>query len=275
MGFGALSHLPNKNLSQQLLKQIFDRYDIYDNTIYSDVVTVKITTKKIGNALGLRSKGTAYETRVVRKKLSQADKDTRKFFQGKSAVDTDDNRKLFMRAFICFIQKVFLLPNSTTNLVPADLTTIFDLETTRDRNWALHVHNFLLQDLKKAKQNNYVAIHGCVYVLMIIYFHETHFGKDSKEDEARPPWLGYWTGETLKNRLKQEKKHDAKDMLKKKNPTMRVPSSNRDSKSESESYESSSDSESSSSSETEPDFGSDSGQKLSTMFMKNHHHNKR
>ncbi|MED6160243.1 hypothetical protein PIB30_049667 [Stylosanthes scabra] len=37
MGFGALSHLPANNLDQQLLKQIYDRYDIHDNTIYSDV----------------------------------------------------------------------------------------------------------------------------------------------------------------------------------------------------------------------------------------------
>ncbi|MED6200600.1 hypothetical protein PIB30_086781 [Stylosanthes scabra] len=200
-------------------KNLFDHYDIYDNTIYSDAAAVKITTRKIGDALGLSSNGTAYDTRVVRKKLSQEDKDTHKFFQGKSAValqnlikstplDTDDNRKLFMRAFICFIQKVFLLPNSTTNITLIALPTIFDLETTRSRNWALHVHNFLLQELKKAKQNNSVAIHGCVYVLMIIYFHETHFVENSKEIEAQPPWLAYWTGKTLKNRLRQEKKHD-------------------------------------------------------------------
>ncbi|MED6223545.1 hypothetical protein PIB30_074951 [Stylosanthes scabra] len=36
MGLGALSYLPNKYLNQRLLKQIYDRYDIYDNTIYSD-----------------------------------------------------------------------------------------------------------------------------------------------------------------------------------------------------------------------------------------------
>ncbi|MED6142261.1 hypothetical protein PIB30_111954, partial [Stylosanthes scabra] len=36
MGFGALSYLPNEYLNQRLLRQIYDRYDIYDNTIYSD-----------------------------------------------------------------------------------------------------------------------------------------------------------------------------------------------------------------------------------------------
>ncbi|MED6151210.1 hypothetical protein PIB30_080294 [Stylosanthes scabra] len=57
MGFGALSHLPDKYLNQKLLKQIFDRYDIYDNTIYSDAAAVNITTDKIGHALGLSSRG--------------------------------------------------------------------------------------------------------------------------------------------------------------------------------------------------------------------------
>ncbi|MED6163855.1 hypothetical protein PIB30_084057 [Stylosanthes scabra] len=258
MGFGALSHLPANNLDQQLLKEIYDRYDIRDNTIYSDAAAVKITTRKIGDALGLCAKGTTYETRVIRKKLSQEDQDVHKFFQGKSAValaelmkttplDTEENRKLFMRAFILWIQKVFLLPTSTSSIVPNALTTIFDLETTSKRNWAHHVHEFLLQELKKAKENNAAAVHGCVYVLMIIYFHETQFGENSKEVEARPPWIAYWKGDTLKQRLKQERTHEAmmakKAELKTKNPPMRVPPSKRGSGSGSEEYQPGADSE--------------------------------
>ncbi|MED6128029.1 hypothetical protein PIB30_093678 [Stylosanthes scabra] len=66
---------------------------------------------------------------------------------------------------------------------------------------------------------------------MIIYFHETQFGERSRDPAAQPPWLAYWTGDTLKKRLKQEKKHDAgllktgklraeKEKLKKKNTDM-------------------------------------------------------
>ncbi|MED6199608.1 hypothetical protein PIB30_077491 [Stylosanthes scabra] len=65
-----------------------------------------------------------------------------------------------------------------------------------------------------------------------------------------------------------------KDKLEKKKTTMRAPSSNRNIESESESYQSSStdsDSESSSSS----DSGQMLNQKLSRLFMKNHHHSKR
>ncbi|MED6171703.1 hypothetical protein PIB30_043270 [Stylosanthes scabra] len=209
--------------------------------------------------------GATYETRVVRKKLSQEDQDVHKFFQGKSAaaltelvkttpLDTEENRKLFMRAFILWIQKVFLLPNSTSSIVPNALTIIFDLETTSKRNWAHHVHEFLLQELKKAKEKNAAAVHGCVYVLMIIYFHETQFGENSKEVEARPPWIVYWKGDALKQRLKQERTHEAgllkrgqmmakKAELKSKNPPMRVPPSKRGSGTGSEEYQPSADSE--------------------------------
>ncbi|MED6148234.1 hypothetical protein PIB30_051113 [Stylosanthes scabra] len=41
-----------------------------------------------------------------------------------------------------------------------------------------------------------MAIHGCCYALMIIYFHETHFGGNSKDPAAQPPWLAYWTGKS-------------------------------------------------------------------------------
>ncbi|MED6195867.1 hypothetical protein PIB30_041979 [Stylosanthes scabra] len=170
MGFGALSHLPANNLDKQLLKEIYDRYDIRDNTIYSDAAAVKITTRKIGDALGLCAKGTTYETRVVRKKLSQEDQD---------------------------------------------------------------------------------------------------FGENSKELEARPPWIAYWKGDTLKQRLKQERTHEAgllkrgqmmakKAELKSKNPPMRVPPSKRGSGSGSEEYQPGADSEATESNlaanaETEPD----------------------
>ncbi|MED6200154.1 hypothetical protein PIB30_082408 [Stylosanthes scabra] len=86
MGFGALSYLPDKYLNQRLLKQIYDRYDIYDNTIYSDAAAVKITTDKIGHALGLSSKGTPYDTKVAKNELSQEDKDVHIFFQGLTQV---------------------------------------------------------------------------------------------------------------------------------------------------------------------------------------------
>ncbi|MED6168675.1 hypothetical protein PIB30_013657 [Stylosanthes scabra] len=62
-------------------------------------------------------------------------------------------------------------------------------------------------EIKKAKLNKTKAVHGGCYVMMIIYFHETHFGKNSREPEAQPPWIQYWTGKNLIKRLHREQNH--------------------------------------------------------------------
>ncbi|MED6148021.1 hypothetical protein PIB30_049250 [Stylosanthes scabra] len=102
-------------------------------------------------------------------------------------------------------RKCFFLPTSAPNVTPRALPTIFDLQNTRKKNWTLHIHNFLLKEIEKAKENNASSVSGCCFALMVIYFHETHFGKNSQDAEAQPLWIQYWTGETLWNRMKQEK----------------------------------------------------------------------
>ncbi|MED6174752.1 hypothetical protein PIB30_071987, partial [Stylosanthes scabra] len=162
--------------------------------------------------------GEPFDERVNEKELSEEDYAVFKSFQGKSQaeltmlvkrtpVDTKSNRNLFKRAFLIFIQKVFLMATSSPNVTPKALPTLFGLETTKERNWALHVHDFLLDEVKKAKLNKTKAVHGCCYVMMIIYFHETHFGKNPREPEAQPPWIAYWTGENLRKRLLHEQNH--------------------------------------------------------------------
>ncbi|MED6200990.1 hypothetical protein PIB30_090615 [Stylosanthes scabra] len=117
----------------------------------------------------------------------------------------EENKVLFKRAFLLYIQKCFLIPTSAPNVTPRALPALFDLENTRNKNWALHVHNFLLEEIEKAKKNNAKSVSGCCYALMVIYFHETHFEKNSRDAAAQPRWIQYWTGETLWKRMKQEK----------------------------------------------------------------------
>ncbi|MED6165889.1 hypothetical protein PIB30_103940 [Stylosanthes scabra] len=56
------------------------------------------------------------------------------------------------------------------------------------------------------RRKNSKGVEGCVFAMLIIYLHETHFGEYSEDDEARPPWISYWRGDRLKERLKLEKK---------------------------------------------------------------------
>ncbi|MED6187484.1 hypothetical protein PIB30_076900 [Stylosanthes scabra] len=191
MGFGVLSNLPNYYLKQKVLKELFNHFDIYDNTIHAVTGEVEITTKKIGDALG-----TPFPDKVVPKELGDEDFAVYKFFQGKTQaqlgklimdtpVDTVENKRLSMRAFLLFIQKSFLLATFSTNVTPRAYPTLYDVENTKQRNWALHVHNFLLEESKKDKENK------------------------TKEHIAQPPWIHYWNGRTLWDRMKQEKQDAA------------------------------------------------------------------
>ncbi|MED6136279.1 hypothetical protein PIB30_054613 [Stylosanthes scabra] len=124
-------------------------------------------------------------------------------------VDTAENKLLFKRAFLIFSQKCFFLATSSPNVTPRSLPTLFDIENTRERNWALHVHNFLLEEVEKAKLNNTKSIHGCCYEMLIIYFHETHFGKNPRAEEAQPLWIQYWRRSKLNKIMKQKETNSA------------------------------------------------------------------
>ncbi|MED6137895.1 hypothetical protein PIB30_069333 [Stylosanthes scabra] len=161
LGFRVFLNLPNYYLKQKVLKQIYNRFDTYDNTIHAVAGEVEITNEMIGKALGLNHTGSTYDDKITTKELRGEDYDAYKFLQGKTQaavsslifntkVDTEKNRILFKRAFLLYIQKCFLLPTSAPNVTPRALPTIFDLKNTRNKNWALHVHNFLLKEIEKA-----------------------------------------------------------------------------------------------------------------------------
>ncbi|MED6138457.1 hypothetical protein PIB30_074348 [Stylosanthes scabra] len=179
-------------------------------TPFTRLQEVEITTKKIGDALGLSSTGTPFSDKVVPKDLGDEDYAVYKFFQGKTQAQLG---KLIM-------------------------------DTPVDTELALHVHNFLLEEVKKAKENNTKSIHGCCYAMLIIYFHETQFGKNSRDPIVQPPWIHYYNGRTLWDRMKQEKRDAAglvrigklraeKERKQKKNPK-KTASSESEWKSESE-----------------------------------------
>ncbi|MED6139195.1 hypothetical protein PIB30_081593 [Stylosanthes scabra] len=102
---------------------------------------------------------------VVPKELSDEDHAVFKFFQGKTQaqlgrlimdtpVDTVENKRLFMRAFLLFVQKTFLLATSSVNVTPRAYPTLYDVENTKQRNWALHglVRTGKLRAQKEKKQ---------------------------------------------------------------------------------------------------------------------------
>ncbi|MED6146474.1 hypothetical protein PIB30_034702 [Stylosanthes scabra] len=120
--------------------------------------------------------------------------------------NSEENTRKFKRAFILYIEKTFLYATNSTPLSPKHFLAIVNIDNSKQMNWARHVRSFLLDGITKMRWKNSKGVEGCVFALLIIYLHETHLGEDSEDDEARPPWLSYWRGDTLKERLKLEKK---------------------------------------------------------------------
>ncbi|MED6200989.1 hypothetical protein PIB30_090614 [Stylosanthes scabra] len=80
LGFGVFSNLPNYYLKQKVLKQIYNRFDTYDNTIHAVAGEVEITTEKIAKALGLNHTGSIYDEKITPRELSAEDYNAYKFF---------------------------------------------------------------------------------------------------------------------------------------------------------------------------------------------------
>ncbi|MED6155045.1 hypothetical protein PIB30_001726, partial [Stylosanthes scabra] len=183
----------------------------------------------VAHALGLNGTGDLFDKKIDNKTLNDEQKAAVKSFKGATSKklkkivletipDTEENKRKFKRAFILYVQKIFLCANNTMPLSPKHFPPIVDVENTRQMNWARHVCSFLLDGIIDMKKRNLKGVEGCVFALLIIYLHETRFGKDSEDEKAQPPWVKYWKGETLKKRMKVEKTDSTqrKDNAKKK-----------------------------------------------------------
>ncbi|KAL4349919.1 hypothetical protein AHAS_Ahas10G0090100 [Arachis hypogaea] len=102
--------------------------------------------KKIGDALGINATGNLFPEKVEYKKLSDDDKIIYRRFQGKTlksltdemmeiGVGNEEERLMFKRIFILYIQMAFLLPTTINKISPVHLSPIFKMDGISERNW--------------------------------------------------------------------------------------------------------------------------------------------
>ncbi|QHO14649.1 uncharacterized protein DS421_10g288070 [Arachis hypogaea] len=74
----------------------------------------------------------------------------------------------------------------------------------QERNWGGHVLSFIVKGITDYKVKKKKEIDGCLFALMIIYFHLSK-NKDKKREERPPePWIANWTKEQLVERMRGE-----------------------------------------------------------------------
>ncbi|RYR36772.1 hypothetical protein Ahy_A09g041731 [Arachis hypogaea] len=160
--------------------------------------------------------GDLFPEKVDYKKLSEDDKIIFRRFQGKTlksltdemmeiGVGNEEERLMFKRIFILYIQMTFLLPTTINKISPIHLPPIFQMDSITERNWGGHVLTFIVKGITDYKEKKKKAIDGCLFALMIIYFHLSK-NKGKKRAERPPkPWIANWSKEQLVERITAER----------------------------------------------------------------------
>ncbi|QHO28396.1 uncharacterized protein DS421_7g216300 [Arachis hypogaea] len=192
LGFGGLMHIPPLRVDHQLLRELANNFKLGENKLKTGYGSFHITPKKIGDALGINATGDLFPEKVDYKKISDDDKIIYRRFQGKTlksltdemmeiGVGNEEERLMFKRIFILYIQMAFLLPTTINKISPVHLG---------------------ITDYQEKKKK---AINGCLFALMIIYFHLSKNKGKNRVERPPKPWIANWTKEQLVERMNAER----------------------------------------------------------------------
>ncbi|RYR66701.1 hypothetical protein Ahy_A03g012764 [Arachis hypogaea] len=198
LGFDGLMHIPPMNVPHKLLKELAYSFNFSKNKLDIRHGALTIKPKKIGASIGLNASGDLFSEKVNFKELSEENKELYRRFQGKAlknltdemmniGVDTDQDCLMFKRIFILYIQMAFLL-----------LTII------NKWNWGSHVLYFIIKGISQHQLKKKKFIDGCLYGLMIVYFHEIKHRNKKANAILGLPWVMHWDRELLLQRIKAE-----------------------------------------------------------------------
>ncbi|QHN76335.1 uncharacterized protein DS421_19g642990 [Arachis hypogaea] len=238
MGFGSLAHVPEMNVSHALLRELIDCYDEYHGCLKTLHEKIYITPVKVAAALGINhggepakipqdfcrlrtevliaaDDGNRFPKKVDYRKLNEEDK---AIFEGlkcvmlatltksvlNMSVEGEENRQKFRRTFVVFVQKCLLLRATVSMASAIHKPPIFCVDNARQWDWANYVLSFLWNGIENKRKGKKQSVEGCVFVLMLIYFHETKFPRLDGLDAPPAPWVAYWTEKMMLDQIFEE-----------------------------------------------------------------------
>ncbi|RYR65865.1 hypothetical protein Ahy_A03g011785 [Arachis hypogaea] len=192
LGFSGLMHIPPLRVDHQLLREMANNFKLGENRLKTGYVDAWVYLNRLGYFVVFLFVGDLFPEKVEYKKLSDDDKIIYRRFQGKTlksltdemmeiGVGNEEERLMFKMIFILYIQMAFLLPTTINKISPVHLAPIFKMDGISERNWGAC---FDLHDYQEKKKK---AINGCLFALMIIYFHlSKNKGKNRAERPPKP-----------------------------------------------------------------------------------------
>ncbi|RYQ89058.1 hypothetical protein Ahy_B09g095904 [Arachis hypogaea] len=133
-------HIPPMRVPHKLLKELANSFKLGKNTLETSYGSFKVKASTIGAALGLNVSGDLFLDKVSYKELLKENKRIFRRFQGKIlksltdnmmsiiGVENEQDRLIFKRIFIHYIQMVFLLPTTINKISPVHLAPIFKMD---------------------------------------------------------------------------------------------------------------------------------------------------
>ncbi|QHO33513.1 uncharacterized protein DS421_9g258880 [Arachis hypogaea] len=215
LGFGGLMYIPPLRVHHQVLRELANNFKLGENRLKTGYGSFKIIPRKIGHVLDINATGDLFPQKVDYKKLSEDDKENFRRFQGKTlksltdemmdiGVSNEEERLMFKRIFILYIQMAFLLPTTINKISPVHLAPIFEMDSITERNWGGHVLSFIVNGITDYKEKKKKAIDGCLFALMIIYFHLSKNKGKNRAERPPKPWIANWSKEQLVERMSAE-----------------------------------------------------------------------
>ncbi|QHN96331.1 uncharacterized protein DS421_18g617500 [Arachis hypogaea] len=183
LGFGGLMHIPLMKVPHKLLKELANSFNLDKNKLDTSHGSFRIKPKIIGAALGLNT--------------------------------SEDFHPLYSNGV--------LVANYDKQSISCPPSSNFSDGQHNRVQLEHHVLNFIIKDITNYRLKKKKSIDGCLYALMIVYFHLTKH--TNKKGEAIPglPWVSHWNRKLLVARIKAEidghmgivKKAEVKKKLKK------------------------------------------------------------
>ncbi|RYR45000.1 hypothetical protein Ahy_A08g041255 [Arachis hypogaea] len=208
LGFGRRMHIPPLRVHHKLLKELANSFKLGKNTLEISYGSFRVLPSTIGAVLGLNAS-------VNYKEISKENKQIFRRFQGKTlksltdemmsiGVGNEQDHLMFGRIFILYIQMAFLLPTTINKISPVHLAPIFKMDKIKEANWGAHVLNFIIKGITNYNLKKKKSIDGCLFALMIVYFHLSTKKEKKGEERAAQPWIANWNREQLVERMRAE-----------------------------------------------------------------------
>ncbi|XP_025687085.1 uncharacterized protein [Arachis hypogaea] len=204
IGFGFLKLVPKWNVKQGIMAMLANAYDIETSTLRVADGVIRIGAELFERLFGIPPgvddfppfDASNADHVSTRRRFHRLNTIQLRQFVNQCTLDTEDDRIEFRRHFILLVLKMFLCPTVQHVISPWHIDTILDVSDPGRFRWPLHIFKSLEQAIRKYQCKKNKSCEGCMFALLVLYFHKLKHG-DLNNCQEPQSWLSGWTAKEL------------------------------------------------------------------------------